>query len=261
MLQEGIVSKVKIAEQILKKRGMNQLIVHSTRYLLTEITAKSRIIDNVIFEISMKRLNSYMRNEKCLNDILRTAYNYSGYDPYPSIMPAQIPAEIKLLAQKVKQIHPQVIVEIGIGQGGTLYIWCRYIQEARKIISIDLPRYPTQKEKFFKSFAERKVHILRGDSHTDETEIALSEILDGEKIDFLFIDGDHKYAGVKDDFQRYKKFVRKGGMIAFHDIAPGSPHIVGGVPILWREIKNRFKHLEIVEDWNQGGYGIGILYM
>jgi len=32
------------------------------------------------------------------------------------------------------------------------------------------------------------------------------------------------------------------------------------VPEFWKEIKTNYKYLEIVKDWNQGGYGIGIIF-
>jgi hypothetical protein len=78
---------------------------------------------------------------------------------------------------------------------------------------------------------------------------------------FLFIDGDHTYEGVKKDFEMYSPLIRKGGFIAFHDIVPGPPGNVGGVPEFWKEIKHHFNFIEIVKDWRQEEYGIGILYI
>jgi hypothetical protein len=40
------------------------------------------------------------------------------------------------------------------------------------------------------------------------------------KIDFLFIDGDHSYEGVSNDFNLYKNIISNGGMIAIHDTDP-----------------------------------------
>lgn len=37
------------------------------------------------------------------------------------------------------------------------------------------------------------------------------------QLDFLFIDGDHRYAAVQRDIANYTPFVKKGGWIAFHD--------------------------------------------
>ena len=59
----------------------------------------------------------------------------------------------------------------------------------------------------------------------------------------------------------YSPLVRKGGIIAFHDIVPGPPENVGGVPEFWNDIKNKYEHLEIVKDPNQGGYGIGVIFV
>lgn len=90
----------------------------------------------------------------------------------------------------------------------------------------------------------------------------MKRILGGHKLDFLFIDGDHTYECVKKGFEMYSPLVRKGGLIAFHDIVPGPLECVGGVPKFWNEIKQKYgrdKVIEIVKDWKQGGYGIGVL--
>lgn len=42
-------------------------------------------------------------------------------------------------------------------------------------------------------------------------------ILQGIKIDVLFIDGDHSYEGVKKDFELYSKILSPNGIIIFHD--------------------------------------------
>lgn len=38
-----------------------------------------------------------------------------------------------------------------------------------------------------------------------------------DKIDFLFIDGDHNYDGVKADWDLYSPLLASGAMVAFHD--------------------------------------------
>lgn len=47
--------------------------------------------------------------------------------------------------------------------------------------------------------------------------INLSKIW-GNPIKFIFIDADHSYAGVKQDFELFESFVVPGGLIAMHDI-------------------------------------------
>jgi predicted O-methyltransferase YrrM len=40
-----------------------------------------------------------------------------------------------------------------------------------------------------------------------------------QKIDFLFLDGDHSEAGVQRDWEEWHRFVAPGGVVAFHDAA------------------------------------------
>ena len=39
----------------------------------------------------------------------------------------------------------------------------------------------------------------------------------GGPIDFLFIDGNHEYLGVRSDFELFKPFLNRGALVAFHD--------------------------------------------
>ncbi|MFA5020208.1 MAG: class I SAM-dependent methyltransferase [Candidatus Pacearchaeota archaeon] len=48
---------------------------------------------------------------------------------------------------------------------------------------------------------------------------AVKDIL--EKLDFVYIDGDHDYLPVKKDIELYYKLLKKGGVIAGHDINNG----------------------------------------
>lgn len=37
------------------------------------------------------------------------------------------------------------------------------------------------------------------------------------RVDFLFIDGDHSYEGLKGDWEAWRKLIRPGGIVAVHD--------------------------------------------
>ena len=76
--------------------------------------------------------------------------------------------------------------------------------------------------------------------------------LPGGKFDFLFIDGDHSYEGVRRDFELYSPLAEVGALVAFHDIVPSIPGghgDPGDVPAFWGEIKNaQTVEAEFVED-------------
>lgn len=180
--------------------------------------------------------------------------------------------EISSLLSLLKKRKLKTIVEIGTAQGGTLYAWCKISEPDALIVSIDLPGgpfgggYTLNDIRKFRKYKKKnqKLYFLRKDSHKQTTKKKLMEIVKGRKIDFLFIDGDHRYTGVKKDFHLYSPLVKPNGLITFHDILfhPKIPKCK--VDKFWNEIKDNFKYKEFIhrEDdrgWGQWG-GIGVIY-
>jgi predicted O-methyltransferase YrrM len=181
------------------------------------------------------------------------------------ISPIQLRSEALAFLGAMASRVPKVILEIGTADGGNLFLLTRIAAPDALLISIDLPGgrfgggYPPWKASLYRAFARsrQRIVLLRADSHASSTIARVAALLRERPLDLLFIDGDHSYDGVKADFDSYAPFVRPGGVIAFHDIVPGQPSDVGGVPRFWQELKSRWQTAEIVEDWGQGGYGIG----
>jgi cephalosporin hydroxylase len=182
---------------------------------------------------------------------------------------AQIPSELTALGEILAALRPERALEIGTDYGGTLFFLTRLASPQATIVSIDLPGagfgdgYSSTRAWFYKRFARRgqRLQLLLGDSHSVDMSNCVKAALGGQALDYLFIDGDHRYEGVKCDFGLYGPMVRKGGLITFHDIAAGLPDKVGGVPRFWNEVKSRYRHVEFIEKLDQGGYGIGVLYV
>lgn len=229
----------------------------------------SRLVGILFRGAAIKKLreNSAKYKYRTIDDHIDLAFSF-GFGPF-NIRPSQIRWEISQLMQILAKLAPRTVLEIGTANGGTFYLLTKVASPDATLISIDLPGgpfgggYHAWKVPFYRSFgsAGQKIHLLRMDSHDETTLREVERILGGLKVDFLFIDGDHSYEGVKQDFQMYRKLVKPGGIVTFHDIVPGPPENVGGVPNFWSEIKQEFRYLEIVEDWNQGGYGIGVIYI
>jgi len=176
------------------------------------------------------------------------------------------------LLRLLKTRKLKTVVEIGTAQGGTFYTWCKIATSDAFIISIDLPGgpfgggYTLQDVKKFKKYRKQKqkVYFLRKDSHRQDTKDRLVKILDGRKIDFLFIDGDHRYRGVKKDFQLYSPLVKQNGLVVFHDILHHPKVPACKVEKFWNEIKSKYKYIELTDKtsdrgWGQWG-GIGVIY-
>lgn len=86
-------------------------------------------------------------------------------------------------------------------------------------------------------------NYISGNSHKQETIDNVRKILGDNKLDLLFIDGDHSYDGVKMDFEMYSTLVRPGGIIAFHDVHESSFHETHNCYVhnYWKEIKEIYK--------------------
>lgn len=194
--------------------------------------------------------------------------NFSFNNIAQFIKPSQVRDEILESLKILDNVKPKIMLEIGTANGGTLFLFSHIASRDATILSVDLPAgmfgggYPIWKIPLYKSFAlsDQKIQLIRADSHRQSTLERIKSILNEKEIDFLFIDGDHTYEGVKKDFEMYSPLVKNGGVIAFHDIVPGLKERVGGVPEFWQEIKDRYEAREIVKDYNQGGYGIGVIY-
>ena len=181
------------------------------------------------------------------------------------IAPLQIRSELMALAEEIARLQPSNALEIGSFLGGTLFVLCRLAQADARILSLDLYRGSlggARKLIYYSFLRERqKLHIVTGDSHSALTQSGIARRLEPAKLDFLFIDGDHSYDGVKRDFEMYSPLVRPGGLVAFHDIVVHPPEAQCHVSDFWVEVKQRYRHKEFIENPKQDWAGIGLLYL
>jgi len=157
------------------------------------------------------------------------------------------------------------ILEIGTLNGGVLKALRHIASLTANFVLVDYGDIPKSEIKKM-PIADQSVQIIIGDSHSKEVEEKVGML---KPFDFILIDGDHSYEGVKKDFEMYSPMVRKGGIIAFHDILPHTHPThkkTVGVSKFWKEItkeyekeeKREFTDTEYKSDWGQWG-GIGII--
>ncbi len=171
----------------------------------------------------------------------------------------QIPLEIENLQLTIANRNPKVIVEIGTANGGTLARWLE-LPSVETIISIDYPigihggqgfeerTYVISDALEQANLCGKQFYAVNGDSKDPYLINRVSELLDDRKIDFLFIDGDHTYEGVKGDFNLYERFLSDTAVVGFHDIIDSKFHNDAGCHVFkfWEELKNKFEWTEFV---------------
>jgi len=182
---------------------------------------------------------------------------------------SQVHEEVQQLINFIKNKNLHNFVEIGTKFGGNFFILSNLIDGLK--ISIDLPlgvyggwvldNHPylgnvLEKRNTFLS-SIHNTQLIIGDSHKIETEQMVFNHLKNNKIDLLYIDGDHTYEGVKKDFTMYSKFVSNNGYIIFHDINNTKKHRDENCEVwkFWQEIQGEKIEFNSNKEWA----GIGVL--
>jgi|SRR5579862_577181 len=171
--------------------------------------------------------------------------------------------EILWLLGVVRQQRPRTVVEIGTDQGGTLFLWPYAAADDALLVALDirslgvLGRWsPYAIVRRALALQEQRVELLMPvDSHDPRTVERLERILAGRPVDFLFIDADHTYDGVRRDFELFSPLVRPGGIIAFHDVSAGA---WPGVVRFFDELSSRYEHDSRVAEGPRR-YGVGFV--
>ena len=259
----GSMNIIMVSIKDIKNEGLQRFIKYHLLYLAR--SKVDEIKDNIIFNLLKfdpnKKAYLISMQYKEIEKALGGANKFRLL--IPSIRPAQLESEFIKFSKILRSKNVKNILEIGTGSGGTLYLFSQLSDKKAKIISVDL-RHPSWKIDFYNKLVRpsQKLFLVGGDSHRIQTLNKIKRILKNQKLDLLFIDGDHSYKGVKSDFEMYKNLVKKGGVIAFHDIAAG--YIINpewaGVNKFWNEVKNKYETTEIIESKKQRGFGIGVIF-
>ena len=175
--------------------------------------------------------------------------------------------ELTRFAGMVRRLKPRRLVEIGTAQGGVFWLLCQLSADDAVLVSVDLPpaeRFSGGLKIDIDLFGMRKpgqtVHTVTGSSHEPAVLDRVKSLFAGAPVDVLFIDGDHSYEGVKQDYEMYRPLVRPGGMIAFHDIVRTSFENCQ-VDRFWNELaeKRRSNAAEIIGRAPSHFGGIGVI--
>jgi predicted O-methyltransferase YrrM len=143
--------------------------------------------------------------------------------------------EAAFLFRLVRSRPAAQILEIGRYHGGSAFLFAVAGDHNSIVTSIDIA--PQNDEllqiALRKSGLADKVQLLVGDSRVGEARM--------NSYDLVFVDGDHSYEGVANDYEHWRKAVKPGGYLAFHNSADGAPHTatLPGPSRLVREIAAR----------------------
>lgn len=137
------------------------------------------------------------------------------YDAAPYYI-QQVPEEISaLLFELLKTNNYSNFMEIGSAAGGTSRLFNDFFQ-FKKIVILENNSF---NKKMVKIRNEQLTGLplveFIGDSQSAQANNFIRNL--NIKLDLLFIDADHSYNGVRNDYYNHLEFVKKEGYLIFHD--------------------------------------------
>jgi cephalosporin hydroxylase len=138
------------------------------------------------------------------------------------------PVQKVILSLFAMQKKDGVIVELGAWTGGGILLMASYLTHDGSYHAVDTFNAEHMPDTYIQNYLKGRKHLdvfndniapLRNkvvihQGFTDDVAATWPKDL---KIDLLFIDADHSYKGVSSDWRNWNPFMRKGGIIAFHD--------------------------------------------
>ena len=199
---KNMKNKIKRALKVLREEGIIVFVNKIIIYLINFIMKFSGFEKKYLF-INKNHIISRLKNFK--SDNTEKTFSFINNSFFSIFSTMQIKEEFLQLLDLFIEAKPKVIMEIGTARGGTLFCLSKLASSDATIISLDLPDgkfgggYQKLKIPFYEAFTkdEQKLSLLREDSHRQESLEKVKEISNGRQIDFLFIDGDHSYDGIK----------------------------------------------------------------
>lgn len=163
-------------------------------------------------------------------------------------------AEFASLLNLLRRERLRSILEVGVFQGGTLRRFRDAFPNAC-IVGID-PRPMIQPE--HAPVWNPMPTVVTGCSQDRMVRQRAESLNGGERFDFAFIDGDHSYGGVSEDWEWAQREVLR--IVAFHDIhsEESCPDVVRFWKELTTELRGRdeFHYLEITHEEKRNGIGV-----
>ncbi len=170
----------------------------------------------------------------------------------------QYPNQFSKYLQLLSKLHITSYIEIGCRWGGTFVLTNEYLKRFNSIsksVAVDIIDSPV----LYYCMENNETHFLKVNSTSDE----FKKYMKRNFFDLVFIDGDHSYQGVKNDYECSKN---SGKVFVFHDIINDA---CPGVAYFWNELKRNEisnydfyefteQYDEVWQDTQQRFLGIGV---
>jgi predicted O-methyltransferase YrrM len=194
-------------------------------------------------------------------------------DNLPCSHPASVNVDVATCYYSLaKMLRPLLVVEIGCFIGFSTHHFAQALKELGfgEIISIDAFDWEVdagngmQNRQLIAEYYRKKAGLDDVITYIKGYSTDVYAQINGRiknKIDLLYIDGDHSVGGVFADFNAYYNDVRPGGYLILHDIYPSMCGVEGPRTLIDQLKRSGIvpHHIELLEMQTRDGFGIAIL--
>ncbi|WP_210465439.1 class I SAM-dependent methyltransferase [Rufibacter roseolus] len=160
------------------------------------------------------------------------------------------------------RLKPKCIVELGVHNGFSFFVFCQYALDrlrAGKCMCYAIDHWQGDEHAgiydtdIFQKFIQHQGQYLEVSKVIKSTFREGLSYFEDESIDLLHIDGRHYYDDVKEDFNDWKRKLKKDAIVLFHDTQVFDSGF--GVHQFWAEVHKEFS---LVFEFLHG-HGLGVL--
>jgi predicted O-methyltransferase YrrM len=151
------------------------------------------------------------------------------------------------MASIIKMSKYMTVLEIGVFEGETTQHLIKALPKGGQYVGIDINDYRTAATKLYMAEGGKSIDFILGNS--------LEELnnLPKNHFDLIFVDGDHSFEHVIQEFKLVEKLVARGGVIVYHDTI----HLDGPRKLV--EYAQHFNYNNVTLNTTEGR-GISILH-
>lgn len=152
-----------------------------------------------------------------INTLLDTKYIYHfDWFGFPII---QFPSDIIVLQEIIFKVKPDIIIECGIGRGGSLIFYSsllKLLKKKYKILGVELS-LGKNKDKINKSSFSKNIQLIEGSSTDANVFRKVQSIAKKFKKPLVILDSNHTHEHVLNELNLYSKLVKKGSYLIVLD--------------------------------------------
>lgn len=186
-------------------------------------TRKNRIVKacvkaTLFFSAFVIRNKRFSNNKKLIDYVFKVNTFLPRLFFYP-LTPDQDKAEVQSLLEKLEKRSLKNVLEVGTGFGGMTFLFSKLVAKNGKLFTVDSGTNELHRYFLQHLIVGKKLLNVSLNSHNSKTLEIAENFFQGERIDLLYIDGDHTFSSVLQDYEFYSSLIAKDGLIVFHDIA------------------------------------------